>query len=103
MIEGALATGHILRDPPPVVWQSALADYAVNYELRASTNNAAAMWDTLSLLRQNVLDAFNRAGVEIMTPSIFAHRDASNLAVPLDQFPNPPEPSRIQVRVSPGG
>ena len=99
MIEGALATEHILRDPPPKVWQSELADYAVNYELRAVTSNASVMWETYSMLRQNVLDAFNRAGVEIMTPSILAHRDASNLAVPLEQFPERVPPGGIAVDV----
>ena len=44
------------------------------------------------------------AGIEIMTPGILAHRDASNLAVPRDQFPNPPEPDGIAIAVrSPGG
>ncbi len=99
MIEGALATDHILRDPPPTVWQSELADYAVNYELRAATGNAGVMWETYSMLRQNVLDAFNRAGVEIMTPSILAHRDASGLAVPLEQFPDRSRPDGIAVDV----
>jgi small-conductance mechanosensitive channel len=89
MIQGARATAYILAEPAPEVWQSELSDYAVNYELRAFTNRADLMWSTLSLLRQSVLDAFNRAGVEIMTPSIFAHRDASHLAVPLEEFPQP--------------
>ncbi len=97
MIDGALATPYILHNPPPKVWQSSLGDYAVNYELRALTDNALEMWDTYSLLRQNVLDAFNKAGVEIMTPSIFAHRDASGLAVPVEQFPNREEPKGIAV------
>ena len=86
MIAGARATKHILTDPAPQVYQSALGDYAVNYELRACTNKPVLMFETLSLLRANVLDAFNRAGIEIMTPSILAHRDASNLAVPPEQF-----------------
>jgi small-conductance mechanosensitive channel len=75
-----------VTDPAPQVWQSALGDYAVNYELRAFTKQPVFMFRTLSLLRANVLDAFNRAGVEIMTPSILAHRDASHLAVPVEQF-----------------
>ncbi len=99
MLEGARATDLITQDPPPVIWQTALGDYAVNYELRAATSNADRMWDTYSLLRQNVLDAFNRAGVEIMTPSIFAHRDASGLAVPDEQFPYKPRPAGIAVEV----
>jgi small-conductance mechanosensitive channel len=99
MIEGALATEHVLRDPPPAVWQSELADYAVNYELRARTDRAALMWETYSALRQNVLDAFNRAGVEIMTPSILAHRDASSLAVPPEQFSDRAQPGiAVEVR-----
>jgi hypothetical protein len=53
----------------------------------------------LAALRGNVLDAFNRAGVEIMTPSILAHRDASNLAIPLEQFPDRGKPNGIAVGV----
>jgi small-conductance mechanosensitive channel len=68
------------------VYQAALGDYAVTYELRAFTSKPVFMFRTLSELRANVLDAFNRAGVEIMTPSILAHRDASHLAVPPEQF-----------------
>jgi hypothetical protein len=48
-----------------------------------------------------VLDEFNRAGVEIMTPSIFAHRDASDLAIPKEQLPERPEPRGIAVAVKP--
>jgi small-conductance mechanosensitive channel len=88
MIDGARATEYVLTEPAPQVYQTALGDYAVNYELRALTDQPAFMFLTLSALRRNVLDAFNRAGVEIMTPSILAHRDASNLAVPPEQFRN---------------
>ena len=88
MIEGARRTEHILSDPPPLVWQTELGDYAVSYQLRACSDRADLMFETHSELRANVLDEFNRAGVEIMTPSIFAHRDASNLAVPQEQFPD---------------
>ena len=57
------------------------------------------MYETHSTLRANVLDEFNRAGVEIMTPSIFAHRDASGPAIPQEQFPDRPEPRGIAVDV----
>ena len=99
MIEGARRTEHILPDPSPVVWQTELGDYAVSYQLRAWTDRADLMFEIHSSLRANVLDEFNRAGVEIMTPSIFAHRDASNLAVPAEQFPDRPEPRGIAVDV----
>lgn len=99
MLEGARATEHILTHPAPRILESALADYAVNYELWAYTDAPVEMFYTLAALRGNVLDAFNRAGVEIMTPSIFAHRDASNLAIPLEQFPDRATPNGIGVDV----
>jgi small-conductance mechanosensitive channel len=87
MIDAAGRTEHILEDPSPQVWQTNLGDYAVNYELRAWTNRPEAMFEIHSSLRRNVLDVFNRAGVEIMTPSVRAHRDASDLAIPPEVFP----------------
>jgi small-conductance mechanosensitive channel len=99
LLEGAAQTPNILADPAPQVWQAALGDYAVQYELRAWTDRPVAMFETHSTLRRNVLDAFNRAGVEIMTPSILAHRDASGLAIPPDAFPDPPARRGIAVRV----
>jgi small-conductance mechanosensitive channel len=87
MIEAARQTEHVLEEPAPYVWQISLDNYAVTYELRAFTNDAGLRYETNSCLQANVLDAFNRAGVEIMTPSVLSHRDASMLAVPQDQFP----------------
>ncbi len=101
MIAGASRTEHILSEPSPVVWQTELGDYAVSYQLRAWTDRADLIFDTHSILRANVLDEFNRAGVEIMTPSIFAHRDASDLAIPKEQLPERPEPRGIAVAVKP--
>jgi hypothetical protein len=57
------------------------------------------MYDTHSRLRANVLDEFNREGLEIMTPSIFAHRDASELAVPQEQFPGRPVSPGIAINL----
>jgi len=65
----------------------------------AWTDNAVAMFETHLTLRRNVLDAFNRAGVEIMTPSILAHRDASGPAIPPDAFPDRPARPGIAVRL----
>ena len=99
MIECARAMERILTQPALEVFQAELGDYAVTYQLRAYTDDAADMFHTLPELRANVLDAFNRAGVEIMTPSILAHRDASQLAVPLEQFPERPKAPGISIEV----
>ena len=99
MLDGAAQTPHILAAPAPQVWQKDLGDYSVQYELRAWTDQPTAMFETHSTLRRNVLEAFNRAGVEIMTPSILAHRDASGLAIPRDAFPDRPPRGGIVVDV----
>ena len=103
MTEGARRTGHILADPAPCVWQTELGDYAVSYQLRAWTDRPDLVFETHSDLRANVLDEFNRAGVEIMTPSIFAHRDASGLAIPQEQLPERPAARGIAVEVKQSG
>ena len=87
MVDAAGQTQHVLEDPAPRVWQTNLGDFAANYELRAWTKRPEVMFETLSSLRRNVLEAFNRAGVEIMTPSVRAHRDASDVAIPPEIFP----------------
>jgi small-conductance mechanosensitive channel len=99
MLEGAAQTEHIRADPAPQVWQTNLGDYAVQYELRAWTDQPVAMFEIHSTLRRNVLDAFNRAGVEIMTPSILGHRDASGLAIPPEAFPKRATRGGIAVNV----
>ena len=99
MIEAARRTERVLAEPPPSVWQTALGDYAVSYELRAWTDDARRMGETHSKLRGNVLDAFHQAGVEIMTPGILAHRDASRPAIPAEQLAEAPPARGIRVAV----
>ena len=99
MNDGARCTEHILVEPAPLVLQTSLGDFAVEYELRAWTDRADEMLLTSSNLRKNVLDAFNAAGIEIMTPSVLAHRDASLLAVPEERFPRRPPARGIAVDV----
>jgi small-conductance mechanosensitive channel len=99
MIEGARKTENILADPPPVVLQSDLGNYAVEYKLIAWTDRPELMIFTSSELRQNVLDCFNASGVEIMTPSVLAHRDASEPAIPPERMQQPVAPKKIVVDV----
>jgi small-conductance mechanosensitive channel len=102
MIDAARQTEHILPDPAPCVWQISLDNYAVTYELRACTDNAALRFATHSRLQANVLDAFNRAGVEIMTPSILSHRDGSLLTVPREQYPGRERQRGIAIELKMG-
>jgi small-conductance mechanosensitive channel len=84
MKKAAEETDNVLGDPEPFVLQESLGDYAVVYELRAHTDDPMANIQTQSDLRRNVLDAFNRAGVEIMTPAVNAVRNSVEPTIPAE-------------------
>ncbi len=97
LIEGATRTEQIATEATPCVMEKSLGNYSVEYELRAWTKTAEEIFETYAALRRNVLDAFADAGIEIMTPTILSHRDASELAVPTERFPNRPQTRGIRV------
>ena len=99
LLEGAARTEQIAADPAPRVLEQSFGNYSVEYQLRAWTKTSEGIFESYAALRRNVLDAFADSGVEIMTPTILSHRDASALAVPVEHFPNPPRPTGIRVAV----
>jgi small-conductance mechanosensitive channel len=101
LLEGAARTQQIVTEPAPRAMVNSLGNYSVEYELRTWTKTSEEIFETGAALRQNVLDAFADAGVEIMTPTILSHRDASALAVPAERFPNRPHPEGIRINVDP--
>jgi len=82
LIGAALKTDKIEAEPEPFVLQKSLDDYSVNYQLNATTRDAVGMPRTHSSLNANILDAFNQAGVEIMSPMFVATRDGTELTIP---------------------
>jgi small-conductance mechanosensitive channel len=101
MLEGAARTEQIATEPSPRVLEQSFGNYSVEYHLRAWTRTSEGIFETYAALRRNVLDTCADGGVEIMTPTILSHRDASELAVPVERFPNPPRPHGIRVAVDP--
>ena len=102
LLEGAARTEQIATEPAPLAMVNSFGNYSVEYELRTWTKTSEKIFETGAALRQNVLDAFAEAGVEIMTPTILSHRDASELAVPAERFPNRSQPGGIRINVDPG-
>jgi len=82
LISAALKTEQIEAEPAPFVLQKSLDDYSVNYQLNATTRDAVGMPRTHSNMNANILDAFNEAGLEIMSPMFVATRDGTELTVP---------------------
>lgn len=69
LLKAAAATPNLSADPAPIVLQTGLDDFHVRYKLRVFTSGPPPLNKIHTLLRQNILDVFNEAGVEIMTPS----------------------------------
>ena len=87
LIGAALKTDKIESEPEPFVLQKSLDDYSVNYQLNATTKDAAGMPRTHSNMNANILDAFNEAGLEIMSPMFVATRDGSEPTLPPAENP----------------
>lgn len=101
LLDGAAQTEQIATEPAPRVLENSFGNYSVEYELRVWTKTSEEMFEICANLRRNVLDAFANAGVEIMTPTILSLRDASELAVPVERFPNRPRPPGVRITVDP--
>jgi small-conductance mechanosensitive channel len=74
LLLAAERTAGLLKEPQPFVLQKSLDDFYVSYELNAYTNDSHAMARTYSDLHQNIQDAFNEFGVQIMSPNYEADR-----------------------------
>ena len=82
LIDAALDTPDILKEPAPFVLQKALNDYNVSYELNALTRKPELLAALYSALHRHIQDRFAAAGVEIMSPAYTALRDGNNPALP---------------------
>ncbi len=87
LIQAALATPHILRDPQPFVLQTSLNDFHISYELNAYTDTPKLLPRLYSELHQNIQDACNDNGLEILSPSYLAMRDGNHSTIPAKYLP----------------
>lgn len=75
----------IRREPPPVVRQSGLRDFYVEYTLLVCLDDPASKAVVLDALHANIQDAFNEYGVQIMSPSYEADPEGPKI-VPRDKW-----------------
>jgi small-conductance mechanosensitive channel len=87
LITAARRVDGILSEPAPFVLQTSLDDFYVSYELNAYTNRPEAMPALYSRLHGEIQNAFNEAGLEIMSPHFAAVRDGGRMAVPDEHLP----------------
>jgi small-conductance mechanosensitive channel len=97
LLAAARRTEFVLADPKPFVLQTSLDDSYVSYEINVYTDRPAMMLDIYSWLHANIQDAFNEAGVEIMSPSYAALRDGNSTTVPKAHRPDDYEAPGFRV------
>ncbi len=82
LINAANKSKFILNKPTPFILQTSLDDFYVSYQLNAYTKNINQMANIYSDLHQHIQDAFNEAGVEIMSPHYRAQREGNQTTIP---------------------
>jgi small-conductance mechanosensitive channel len=68
LLKAVAATENILQDPAPVIRQTELSDWYPVYSLTFYVRDPHTRLEILSYLNGNIQDAFNEAGVQIMSP-----------------------------------
>jgi small-conductance mechanosensitive channel len=68
LISAAISTNQIQSLPSPYVFQKALSDFYVEYQLFFHTEFPQIQIKILSELHQKIQDEFNQAGIQIMSP-----------------------------------
>jgi small-conductance mechanosensitive channel len=81
LVLAASRTPGLRPEPPAYVYQRALSDFYVEYELFAHIDKPLERVATLSALHANIQDTFNEHGVQIMSPHFLA-QPANAIVVP---------------------
>jgi small-conductance mechanosensitive channel len=85
LIAAARKTSGVRDTPAPYVYQRALSDFYVEYELFASLADPWQRVPSLSELHARILDEFNEHGVQIMSPHYFGQPKHA-VVVPKEQW-----------------
>ena len=100
LIDAALQTPMLEKEPLPFVWQTSLDDFYVAYQLNAYTKHSGQQGHIYSELHQNIQDVFNQRGIEIMSPHYRAHRDGNTTTIPKDYHPADYQAPTFHVNVN---
>lgn len=92
LLEAADRTQLVKKNPQPFVLQTSLDDYYVSYELNVHTTESKKMPFIYSEIHKNILEVFDEAGVEILSPSYQANRDGNLTTIPSQVNPEAKSP-----------
>ncbi|HEY5851286.1 MAG TPA: mechanosensitive ion channel family protein [Lysobacter sp.] len=97
LLDAAAKTAKIQATPAPYVLQTALSDFYVEYKLRARILEPVLRPFVLTELHSNIQDAFNDAGVQIMSPNYEADPEQPKM-VARGHWEGVPLPQPVQAR-----
>lgn len=87
LIDAALRTDLVLKDPQPFVLQTSLEDFYVAYQINAYVREANKQASIYSELHQHIQDVCNENGIEILSPHYRAARDGNTSTIPSSYLP----------------
>lgn len=100
LIDAALRTDLVLKDPQPFVLQTSLEDFYVAYQINAYVREANKQAAIYSQLHQNIQDVCNENGIEILSPHYRAARDGNKTTIPEDYLPDDYTTPSFNVKVN---
>ena len=98
LLAAASRTNGVRTEPAPRVWQKALSNFYVEYELVVNLDHPEERLPILSELHMHIQDAFNEAGVQIMSPA-FESQPEKKIFVPKAQW----FPKQVALTAEPNG
>ena len=102
LVAAAGRTPGLRKDPPPFVWQWALSDFYVEYQLNARLERPEERQPVMVALHANIQDAFNEYGVQIMSPH-FVFNPAEKVWVPRERWHEAPAEAPAQAGAGAAG
>lgn len=89
LISAAKKSDGVDKDREPFVLQTGLEDFYISYQINAYTKQSHRMAAIYSDIHRNILDEFNKAEVEILSPHYRAERDGNEITIPKkDKYTN---------------
>lgn len=92
LLEAASKTQFVEKTPEPFILQTSLDDYYVSYELNMHTKETKKTPLIYSEVHKHILEVFDAAGVEILSPAYRANRDGNLTTVPSQLDPEEKSP-----------
>ncbi|WP_186989732.1 mechanosensitive ion channel family protein [Constantimarinum furrinae] len=100
LIDAALRTELVLKEPQPFVLQTSLEDFYVAYQINAYIREANKQAVIYSNLHQNIQDVCNERGIEILSPHYRAARDGNTSTIPSEYLPEDYEAPGFNVHTT---